>query len=252
MRNSKGVPKLPDVLNYRNGTTFHLQLQFDAKRIHFLTLEQLFTQASVTLGLETCQFPKKVAEEPGISFGSTQSIMNEILGVNRLNAVLVPKDLTFDQKNARKETASLNLEATTDDPELLKNYPKFIGVALQKLAETKGSEESSQQSQGHVDGRNGRSCGGASRGSSTTITRRRTQPSKSRSSCRTTQPLCTPNPPTVPIWPSETSSFWKAQKKLKGRKYQSIEEIKVESKKAMKAIQKTDYQSCFADWKKGG
>ncbi|UYV70840.1 hypothetical protein LAZ67_8000810 [Cordylochernes scorpioides] len=44
----------------------------------------------------------------------------DIFGVRRLNAVLVPKDLTFDQKNARKKTASLNLEATTDDPELLK------------------------------------------------------------------------------------------------------------------------------------
>ncbi|UYV75225.1 hypothetical protein LAZ67_12002981, partial [Cordylochernes scorpioides] len=63
---------------------------------------------------------REVAEEAGISFGSTQSIMKDILGVRRLNAVHVPKDLTFDQKNARKETASLNLEATTDDPELLK------------------------------------------------------------------------------------------------------------------------------------
>ncbi|UYV75320.1 hypothetical protein LAZ67_12003485 [Cordylochernes scorpioides] len=37
--------------------------------------------------------------------------------------------------------------------------------------------------------------------------------------------------------------FWKAKKKkLKGQKFQSIEEIKVESKKAMKAIPKTDYQ----------
>ncbi|UYV62903.1 hypothetical protein LAZ67_2002381 [Cordylochernes scorpioides] len=63
---------------------------------------------------------REVAEEAGISFGSTQSIMKDILGVRRLNAVLVPKDLTFDQKNARKETASLNLEATTDDPELMK------------------------------------------------------------------------------------------------------------------------------------
>ncbi|UYV61772.1 hypothetical protein LAZ67_1006446 [Cordylochernes scorpioides] len=63
---------------------------------------------------------REVAEEAGISFVSTQSIMKDILGVRRLNAVLVPKDLTFDQKNARKETASLNLEATTDDPELLK------------------------------------------------------------------------------------------------------------------------------------
>ncbi|UYV78890.1 hypothetical protein LAZ67_17000157 [Cordylochernes scorpioides] len=63
---------------------------------------------------------REVAEEAGISFGSTQSIMKDILGVRRLNAVLVPKDMTFDQKNSRKETASLNLEATTDDPELLK------------------------------------------------------------------------------------------------------------------------------------
>ncbi|UYV76055.1 hypothetical protein LAZ67_13002340 [Cordylochernes scorpioides] len=45
--------------------------------------------------------------------------------------------------------------------------------------------------------------------------------------------------------------FWKPQKKkLKGRKFQSTEEIKVESKKAMKAIPKTDYRRCFADWKK--
>ncbi|UYV82117.1 hypothetical protein LAZ67_21000937 [Cordylochernes scorpioides] len=63
---------------------------------------------------------REVAEEAGISFGSIHSIMKDILGVRRLNAVLVPKDLTFDQKNSRKETASLNLEATTDDPELLK------------------------------------------------------------------------------------------------------------------------------------
>ncbi|UYV73323.1 hypothetical protein LAZ67_10002715 [Cordylochernes scorpioides] len=63
---------------------------------------------------------REAAEEAGISFGLTQSIMKDIFGVKRLNAVLVSKDLAFDQKNARKETASLNLEATTDDPELLK------------------------------------------------------------------------------------------------------------------------------------
>ncbi|UYV60152.1 hypothetical protein LAZ67_1000140 [Cordylochernes scorpioides] len=68
---------------------------------------------------------RKVAEEAGISFGSTQSIMKDILGVRRLNAVLVPKDLTFDQKNARNETASLNLEAITDDPELLKRASEW-------------------------------------------------------------------------------------------------------------------------------
>ncbi|UYV81349.1 hypothetical protein LAZ67_20000875 [Cordylochernes scorpioides] len=68
---------------------------------------------------------REVAEEAGISFRSTQSIMKDILGVRRLNAVLVPKDLTFDQKNARKETASLNLEATTNDPELLKRASEW-------------------------------------------------------------------------------------------------------------------------------
>ncbi|UYV60202.1 K02A2.6-like [Cordylochernes scorpioides] len=46
------------------------------------------------------------------------------------------------------------------------------------------------------------------------------------------------------------SKFLKLKKKLKGRKFQSIEEIKVESKKAVKVIPKTDYQRCFADWKK--
>ncbi|UYV81548.1 CLCN3 [Cordylochernes scorpioides] len=44
--------------------------------------------------------------------------------------------------------------------------------------------------------------------------------------------------------------FWELKKKLKGRKFQNIEEIKVDSKKAMKAIPKTDYQRYFADWKK--
>ncbi|UYV68058.1 hypothetical protein LAZ67_5002934 [Cordylochernes scorpioides] len=63
---------------------------------------------------------REVAEKAGISFGSTQSIMKDILGVRRLNAVLVPKYLTLDQKNARKETAILNIEATTNDSELLK------------------------------------------------------------------------------------------------------------------------------------
>ncbi|UYV62586.1 hypothetical protein LAZ67_2001215 [Cordylochernes scorpioides] len=68
---------------------------------------------------------REVAEEARISFGSTQSIMKDILGVRRLNAILVLKDLTFDQKNARKELASLNLEATTDYPELLKRASEW-------------------------------------------------------------------------------------------------------------------------------
>ncbi|UYV82867.1 hypothetical protein LAZ67_22001147, partial [Cordylochernes scorpioides] len=52
-----------------------------------------------------------------------------------------------------------------------------------------------------------------------------------------------PQPPTVPIWPPATSFFFFL-------KFQNIEEIKVESKMAIEAIPKTDYQRCFADWKK--
>ncbi|UYV68636.1 hypothetical protein LAZ67_6000290 [Cordylochernes scorpioides] len=42
----------------------------------------------------------------------------------------------------------------------------------------------------------------------------------------------------------------KISKFLQDHSTSSIEEIKVELKKAMKAIPKTDYQRCFADWKK--
>ncbi|UYV65378.1 hypothetical protein LAZ67_3004133 [Cordylochernes scorpioides] len=60
-----------------------------------------------------------------------------------------------------------------------------------------------------------------------------------------------PQPPYSPdLAPCDFFLFGKLRKKLKGQKFQSIEEIRVESKKAMKAIPKTDYQRCFADWKK--
>ncbi|UYV82192.1 hypothetical protein LAZ67_21001310 [Cordylochernes scorpioides] len=52
-----------------------------------------------------------------------------------------------------------------------------------------------------------------------------------------------PQPPYSPdLAPCVVFLFGKLKKKLKGRKFQSIEEIKVELKKAMKAIPKTDYQ----------
>ncbi|UYV70649.1 hypothetical protein LAZ67_8000164 [Cordylochernes scorpioides] len=167
---------------------------------------------------------REVAEETGISFGSTQSIMKDILGVRRLNAVLVPKNLTFDQKNARKETASLNLEATTDDPELLKRVIigdeawiyGFDSETTQKASEWRFKIEPRKRGRLPAKLRNGRSCEGASRGSSTRITRRRTQPSKSRSSCRTTQPLCSPTPLQSRFGPLRLLPFWKAQKKVKG------------------------------------
>ncbi|UYV71286.1 hypothetical protein LAZ67_8002508 [Cordylochernes scorpioides] len=103
---------------------------------------------------------REFAEEAEISFGSTQSIMKDISRVRRLNAVLVPKDLSFDQKNARKETASL--KATTDDSELLETKHGFTALirklpnrhrsGASKMSRDQRGEEGSQQSPGHVDG----------------------------------------------------------------------------------------------------
>ncbi|UYV71886.1 hypothetical protein LAZ67_9000881 [Cordylochernes scorpioides] len=246
---------------------------------------------------------REVAEEAGISFGSTQLIIKDILGVRKLNAVLVPKDLTFDQKNARKETASLNLEATTDDPELLKRVitgdetwiygfdsetthqasewrfkneprpkkarkaPNKVKVMLTVFFDFQGIVHHEFQQQGSTITAD--SYLGVLRRLREAIKQKRPEPWRSKSwilhhdnapvhtalkISRFLQDHSTfvfPHPPTVPIWHPATSSFLESSKKiLKGRKFQSIEEIKVDSKKAMKAIPKTDYQRWFADWKK--
>ncbi|UYV74404.1 hypothetical protein LAZ67_11003429 [Cordylochernes scorpioides] len=246
---------------------------------------------------------REVAEEAGISFGSTQSIMKGILEVRRLNAVLVPKDLTFDQKNARKETASLNLEVTTDDPELLKRVitgdetwiygfdsettqqasewrfkneprpkkaskaPSKVKVMLMVFFDYQGIVHHEFQQKGSTITAD--SYLGVLRRLREAIRQKRPVLWRSKSWIlhHDNAPAHTalkiskflqdhstrvfPQPPYSPdLAPCDFFHFGNLKKKLKGRKFQSIEEIKVESKKAMKAIPKTDYQRCFADWKK--
>ncbi|UYV82817.1 hypothetical protein LAZ67_22000970 [Cordylochernes scorpioides] len=214
----------------------------------------------------------------------------DILGVRRrLNAVIVPKDLTFDQKNARKETASLNLEATTDDPELLKRVitgdetwiygfdsetaqqasewrfkneqrpkkarkaPSKVKVMLTEFFDYQGIILHEFQQQGSTITAD--SYLGVLRRLREVI--RQKQPELWRSKSwilhhdnalahtalkisKFLQDYSTsvfPQPPYSPdLAPSDFFLFGKLKKKLKGRKFQSIEEIKVESKKAMKAI----------------
>ncbi|UYV72497.1 K02A2.6-like [Cordylochernes scorpioides] len=219
---------------------------------------------------------REVAEEAGISFGSTQSIMKDILGVRSLNAVFVPKDLTFDQKNARKVTASLNLEATTDDPELpkrasewrFKNEPRpkkarkapsKVKVMLTVFFDYQGIVHHEFQRQGSTITAD--SYLGVLRRLREAIRQKRPELWRSKSwilhhdnapahtalkISKFLQDLSTsvfPQPPYSPdLAPCDFFLFGKLKKKkkLKGRKFQSIEEIKVESKKAMKAIPKTD------------
>ncbi|UYV82676.1 hypothetical protein LAZ67_22000520 [Cordylochernes scorpioides] len=246
---------------------------------------------------------REVAEEAGISFGSTQSIMKDILGVRRLNAVLVPKDLTFDQKNAPKETASLNLEATTDVPEMLKRVitgdetwiygfdsettqeaskwrfkneprpkkarkaPSKVKVMLTVFFDYQGIVHHEFQQQDSTITAD--SYLGVLRRLREAIRQKRPELWRSKSWIlhHDNAPAHTalkiskflqdhstsvfPQPPYSPdLAPCDFLLFGKLKKKLKGRKFQSIEEIEVESKKAMKAIPKTDYQRCFAVWKK--
>jgi ribosomal protein S13 len=55
----------------------------------------------------------------GISFGSVVTVLRDILGVRRLVAKFVPKELNFQQLTTRKEMSEQNLQAVAEDPELL-------------------------------------------------------------------------------------------------------------------------------------
>ncbi|UYV61193.1 hypothetical protein LAZ67_1003770 [Cordylochernes scorpioides] len=215
--------------------------------------------------------------------------MKDILGVKRLNVVLVPKDLTFGQKNARKETACLNLEATTDNPELLKRVitgdetwiygfdsettqqasewrfkneprpkkakkaPSKVKVMLTVFFDYQGIVHHEFQQHGSTITAD--SYLGVLRRLREAIRQKRPELWRSKSwilrhdnaPAHTALKLSKflqdhstsvfPQPPYSPdLAPCDFFLFGKLKKKLKGRKFQSIEEIKVESKKAMKVL----------------
>lgn len=57
-----------------------------------------------------------------------------------------------------------------------------------------------------------------------------------------------PQPPDL-----ASCDFWlfpKLKRPLRGHRFNSIEEIQAESKKALKAIPEIDFNNCFEDWKK--
>ena len=61
-----------------------------------------------------------VAEALNISDGSTQHIVVHVLGMKRVAARLVPKDLNFLQKERRVEVAKEMLANVADDPTFIK------------------------------------------------------------------------------------------------------------------------------------
>ena len=59
-----------------------------------------------------------------------------------------------------------------------------------------------------------------------------------------------PQPPYSPdLAPCDFWLFSKLKRPLRGHRFDSIEEIKTESLKALKAIPKEDFAKCFDDWK---
>lgn len=60
-----------------------------------------------------------------------------------------------------------------------------------------------------------------------------------------------PQPPYSPdLAPCDFWLFSKLKRPMRGRRFDTIEEIKTESKKVLKAIPEKDYSDCFEDWKK--
>ncbi|UYV80640.1 hypothetical protein LAZ67_19001189 [Cordylochernes scorpioides] len=160
--------------------------------------------------------------------------------------VLVPKDLTFDQKNARKETARVNLEATTDDPELLKRVITGDETWIYGFDSETTQQASEWRFKNEPRPKKARKAPSKVKVMLTVlfdyqgIVHHEFQQQGSTIIADSYLGVLSPY-----LAPCDFFLFGKPKKKkkLKGRKFQSIEEIKVESKKAMKAIPKADYQS---------
>ena len=60
-----------------------------------------------------------------------------------------------------------------------------------------------------------------------------------------------PQPPYLPdLAPCDFWLFPKLERPLRGHRFETIEEIQAESKKALKAIPEIEFNKCFDDWKK--
>ncbi|UYV75121.1 hypothetical protein LAZ67_12002547 [Cordylochernes scorpioides] len=288
-----------DGLCHRNGGSTNLHQVLCEKRIqgcrNFL---------DVANSLRVCRHELKM------SFRVVQALQGESGRDRRQRAFQETVHINHAEKvdkvlelNARKETASLNLEVTTDNPELLKRVitgdetwiygfdsettqqasawhfkneprpkksrkaPSKVKVMLTVFFDYQGIVHHEFQQQGSTITAD--SYLGVLRRLREAIRQKRLELWRSKlwilhhdnapahtalKISKFLQDYSTsvfPQPPYSPdLAPCDFFFFGKLKKKFKGRKFQSIEEIKVESKKALKAIPKTDYQRCFADWKK--
>jgi len=60
-----------------------------------------------------------------------------------------------------------------------------------------------------------------------------------------------PHPPYSPdLAPSDFFLFPKPKTKLKGRKFQTLEEIQAEMHAVLNTLQENDFQECFKNWQR--
>ena len=63
---------------------------------------------------------REVANDVGISFGSCQAILTDVLGMKRAAAKIVPKLLNFEQNQRLMDIAQKMLTTFNDNPDLPK------------------------------------------------------------------------------------------------------------------------------------
>ena len=63
---------------------------------------------------------REVANDVGISFGSCQAIISDVLDMRCVAGKICPEIVDVDQKQCRKDIAQKLLNEVSDNPELLK------------------------------------------------------------------------------------------------------------------------------------
>ena len=63
---------------------------------------------------------REVADDVGISYGSSQAMLTDVLGLQRVAAKIVPKLLNFEQKHRRMDIGQDMLTTFNDNPDLFK------------------------------------------------------------------------------------------------------------------------------------
>ena len=97
---------------------------------------------------------REVADDVGISFGSCQVIFENVLGIQRAAAEIVPKLLHFEQKQRCMNIAQKMLTTCNDDPVLLKKVitgeESRVMTLKPKSNQPNGSVQKSQERKKHV------------------------------------------------------------------------------------------------------